>query len=102
LNTDLFKDFFLFVFFLNIVPKTSLFLVSGSSFLQQTSIMERKYDLDERPINFAGSVIDISETLPNTIAGRHLTGQLVRSGTAPALHYGEAQGPNPEKTSFIK
>ena len=54
--------------------------------------MERKYDLDERLINFAAAVIDVSEALPNTLAGRHVAGQLVRCGTAPALHYGEAQG----------
>lgn len=53
--------------------------------------MERKYDLDERLINFADTVIDISEALPKTFAGNHIAGQLVRSGTAPALQYGEAQ-----------
>ena len=53
--------------------------------------MERKYDLDERLINFADMIIDISEILPKTFAGNHIAGQLVRSGTAPALNYGEAQ-----------
>jgi len=53
--------------------------------------MERKYDLDERLINFADMIIDISESLPKTFAGNHIAGQLVRSGTAPALQYGEAQ-----------
>jgi four helix bundle protein len=53
--------------------------------------MERKYDLDERLINFAVAVIDISEALPKTFAGNHIAGQLVRSGTSPALNYGEAQ-----------
>jgi len=54
--------------------------------------MERKYDLDEWLINFAAAIIKLSEILPATISGRHLSGQIVRSGTAPALHYGEAQG----------
>ena len=53
--------------------------------------MERKYDLDERLINFADMIIDISEVLPKAFAGNHIAGQLVRSGTAPALQYGEAQ-----------
>lgn len=53
--------------------------------------MERKYDLDERLINFADMIIDISEVLPKTFAANHIAGQLVRSGTAPALNYGEAQ-----------
>jgi four helix bundle protein len=54
-------------------------------------IMEKKFDLDERLINFASGIIDISETLPKTMAGNHLGSQLLRSGTSPALHYGEAQ-----------
>jgi four helix bundle protein len=33
----------------------------------------------------------VAESLPQTPAGRHFGGQLVRSGTAPALNYGEAQ-----------
>ena len=77
-------------------------MFSGSSFLQQTYIMERKYDLDERLINFAASAIDVSEALPNTIAGRHIAGQLVRCGTAPALHYGEAQGAESRKDFIHK
>ena len=54
--------------------------------------MERKFDLDDRLIDFASNIIDVSESLPATIGGKHVAGQLVRSGTAPALHYGEAQG----------
>ena len=51
----------------------------------------KKYDLEPRLIEFGSRIIDVVESLPNTIAGRHLGGQLVRSGTAPALNYGEAQ-----------
>ena len=53
--------------------------------------MTKKFDLDERLIEFASTIIDISEALPKTFAGSHIAGQLVRSGTSPALHYGEAQ-----------
>jgi four helix bundle protein len=53
--------------------------------------MTKKFDLDERLIEFASTIIDISEALPKTFAGNHIAGQLVRSGTSPALHYGEAQ-----------
>lgn len=53
--------------------------------------MNRKYDLEERLINFASEAIDISETLPKSFAGNHLASQLVRSCTSPALNYGEAQ-----------
>ena len=53
--------------------------------------MTHKFDLDERLINFAVSVIDVSENLPKIFAANHIAGQLVRSGTSPALNYGEAQ-----------
>ena len=52
---------------------------------------KRKFDLEERLIVFAVLIISISENLNNTRAGNHIGGQLVRSGTSPALHYGEAQ-----------
>lgn len=51
----------------------------------------RKYDLEDRLIEFAAMIIEITESLLNTRAGNHLAGQIVRSGTSPALHYGEAQ-----------
>ena len=53
--------------------------------------MNKKFGLDERLIEFAAQIIDISEDLPKSFAGSHIAGQLVRSGTAPALQYGEAQ-----------
>ena len=54
-------------------------------------ILKRKFDLEERLIDFAVLMIEISESLNNTRAGNHIGGQLVRSGTSPALHYGKAQ-----------
>lgn len=54
--------------------------------------MQRKYDLNERLIAFASNCIDVAESLPKTVAGSHISGQLVRSSTSPALNYGEAQG----------
>jgi four helix bundle protein len=62
--------------------------------------MEKKYDLDERLINFASVCIDVSESLPKTFAGVHIASQLVRSSTSPALHYGEAQSAE-SKNDFI-
>ena len=50
----------------------------------------KKYDLEERLIQFALLIIDIVEMLPNTRAGNHIAGQLIRSGTSPAFNYGEA------------
>lgn len=54
-------------------------------------ITERKYDLEDRLVDFAVLIIRITESLMNTKAGNYIGGQLVRSGTSPALHYGEAQ-----------
>lgn len=51
----------------------------------------KKYDLEERLIQFALLIIDIVEMLPNTKVGNHIAGQLIRSGTSSAFNYGEAQ-----------
>jgi len=51
---------------------------------------EKMYDLEERLIQFAGSIIDIIDILPNTKVCNHISGQLIRSGTSPAANYGEA------------
>ena len=53
--------------------------------------MERKFDLEERLIDFASDCIDVAENLPKTLAGNHIASQLIRSSTSPALNYGEAQ-----------
>ena len=49
-----------------------------------------KFDLEERLINFSVLIIDITNEMPNTRAGNHLSGQLIRSGTSVSLNYGEA------------
>jgi len=51
-----------------------------------------KYDLEERLIDFAALIIEIGRQLPSDRVGVHLSGQLLRSGTSPALNYGEALG----------
>ena len=52
---------------------------------------DRKFDLEERLINFVLIVDEIIEKLPPTRLANHLAGQLIRSSTSPALNYGEAQ-----------
>ena len=47
-------------------------------------------------------VIEIVNELPNSKAGTHLAGQLVRSGTSPALNYGEAQSGESRKDFIHK
>jgi four helix bundle protein len=53
----------------------------------------KRYDLEERLLEFAAIVIDVSEKLPNTRAGNHIAGQFLRSGTSPYGNHGEAQSP---------
>jgi len=59
-----------------------------------------KTDLEDRLVNFSVLIIEIVNGLPNSKAGNHLGGQIVRSGTAPALNYGEAQS-GESKKDFI-
>jgi len=54
--------------------------------------MGRGDDIEERLIDFAVRVIGVCNALPDKSAGRHIRGQLLRSGTAPAPNYGEARG----------
>ena len=54
--------------------------------------MAKGDDIEQRLINFAVAIIELCDQLPNSVAGRHIAGQLLRSGTAPAPHYAEARG----------
>jgi four helix bundle protein len=49
-------------------------------------------ELEERLIDFAVRIVNLSASLPKTAAGRHIAGQILRSGTSPAPNYGEARG----------
>lgn len=51
----------------------------------------KEYDLENRLVDFAVRILNATETLPDTVPGRHIQRQLVRSGTSPAPNYGEAQ-----------
>lgn len=50
-----------------------------------------RQDLEQRLITFSVSIIKFIDGMPATPAGRHLSGQLLRSSISPALNYGEAQ-----------
>lgn len=51
----------------------------------------KRFDLEERLIDFAVRVIRTADSLPKSKTGNHIAGQLIRSGTSPAPNYGEAQ-----------
>ena len=52
---------------------------------------ERIFDLEDRLVAFAVKISNLVESLPTSIGIRSVSGQLIRSGTSPALNYGEAK-----------
>jgi four helix bundle protein len=51
-----------------------------------------RYDLEDRLIRFGTAVCRLTEHLPATALGKHVTLQMVRSSTSPFANYGEVQG----------
>lgn len=56
------------------------------------SAQSKADEREERLIEFAVRLIKLSASLPKTPAGKHIAGQILRSGTSPAPNYGEARG----------
>jgi len=52
---------------------------------------DRPFDIADRLLDFAVSVGKITRAFPNDTLGFHVANQLIRSGTAPAANYAEAQ-----------
>jgi len=48
--------------------------------------------LSERLLDFTVQIIKLVNTLPKTIVGKHVGGQILRSGTSPGSNYEEARG----------
>jgi len=61
--------------------------------------MKRKvFDLEDRLINFGVTIIEVAESMNiKRYVGVHLSKQLIRSGTSPGIHYGEAQAAESRK-----
>ena len=53
-------------------------------------VLRKGEDIEERLLDFAVRVGKSIDALPDTRLGRHIAGQLVRSGTSPAPNYAEA------------
>ncbi len=49
-------------------------------------------EIENRLIDFAVRIIKLADALPKTPSGKHISGQLLRSGTSPAPNYAEARG----------
>ncbi len=56
-----------------------------------------KQELEDRLIDFAANIIIAASKFEKNYAGNHLAGQIIRSGTSPALNYGEAQSAESSK-----
>ncbi len=69
---------------------------------EEDAEQEKKYDLENRLIDFAVRIIKLVESLPKSPVGNHIAGQLLRSGTSPAPNYGEAQGAESRKDFIHK
>ena len=59
-------------------------------------------ELEDRLIDFVIKIIKLIKMLPQDIVGKALSNQLIRSGTSPALNYGEAQGAESKKDFIHK
>ena len=63
----------------------------ASLLLHEGDAAARNFDLENRLLEFASAIIDLSEKLPSSRAGNHVAGQILRSGTSPYPNHGEAE-----------
>ena len=68
----------------------------------QPEDLPRSYDLQDRLIDLAVRVGAVCDSLPSTRVGRHVAGQLVRCGTAPAPLHAEASAAESRKDFIHK
>jgi four helix bundle protein len=61
---------------------------------------KRKFDLEDRFVDFTCTLIDIVEALPKSRAGNYIAGQLIKSCHSPTFNYGEVQAAE-SKNDFI-
>lgn len=64
--------------------------------------MARGDDIEERLIDFAVRIVKVCGALSKGSAEKHISGQLLRSGTSPAPNYAEARGAESQKDFLHK
>jgi four helix bundle protein len=84
------KSASLLIYVINV--QRSTFNVQRSIVLKLHDMKDKPYDLEERLLEYAANIIRLVEQLPQTRAGNHVAGQLLRCGTSPLPNHGEAQG----------
>ena len=62
--------------------------------------MAKGDDIQERLIGLAVSIARLCDSLSRNVPSTHISNQLIRCGTAPAAHYGEARS-GESKKDFI-
>jgi len=63
---------------------------------------EKRFDLEERLLEYAVRIIRLVDALPASRAGRHVADQLLRCGTSPLANHGELQGAESRKDFIHK
>lgn len=63
---------------------------------------EKKYDLEDRLVEFAANIVFLCKDLPSDMTGNYYGNQLLRSAGSAALNFGEAQGTNTVKDNIHK
>jgi four helix bundle protein len=61
-----------------------------------------KKELEARLITYTVLIVEMVEGMPGSKSANHLSGQLLRSGTSPALNYGEVQSGESRKDFIHK
>jgi four helix bundle protein len=59
--------------------------------MEKNETISKAQELENRLIDFAVLILEITDNLPSKRSCNHLGDQLMRSRTSPALNYGEAQ-----------
>ena len=62
----------------------------------------KKIDHENRWIDFAVIIIDLDELISDSKSAKHISSQLIRSETSPALNYGEVQSGESRKDFIHK
>ena len=73
------------------------FRVNDLAHSEYGSRRDRRYNLEDRLLDFAVDVVELTESLPNTRAGNHIAGQLLRCGTSPLSNHGEVEAAESRK-----
>ncbi|MEP4076641.1 four helix bundle protein [Haloferula sp.] len=63
---------------------------------------EQPYDLEERLLGFGARIVTLTKAMGSEYADRHIANQLLRAGTAPLSHHGEAQAAESQRDFIHK